>query len=281
MREKLIIRCSTEDVFEPYIKTYKKFKRKWLRNDWELTKVIAGYLDDPDFKEFFDYLRTKIDFAVSYIERKYTTKELLDAKLLKMWISATFEPTGEELGTKYEYPCSICQAGRVVRDHLILNLAKVPKGKDIVKTIAQDEWIVSEKLTELIQKEKITGVELRPVKHYSKKQPRLNWYQMVVVSTVSVSEQTKYGDPFRPNLNIEQTRTSCGHAINGVVYSELYLKEGSWNSSDIVKTDLYFGGHLNLIYPYPHILISQRFFRLLRKHKIKGYEVEVARFVSN
>jgi superfamily II DNA helicase RecQ len=62
-------------------------------------------------------------------------------------------------------------------------------------------------------------------------------------------------------------------------FSEVHIKRNSWDGSDIVKTNVYFGGQLNLIYPAPEILISQRFYRQLREKNIKGFRIEVAHLV--
>jgi len=342
MREKLTIRCDIKEVLEPFVKTYPQFQRRWVTKITNFSGIIEGYTDEPEFKAFYDYLQTKIKYAVSYITREYIKKELLDADILKMWISATFEPTGEEVGTEYEYPCSVCKAGRTVKGDLVLDLRKTPKGKDIAKTIA-DEWIVSQRLAELIYDAKLTGFELKPVRHkvryqddaidptkyrsgieliekakmagvpYStwafwvwlnrpeqsallhgleqehiqtrqkkeikERQPIPIWYQLIINSTVALAEQTKYGDPFSPVLDIEQIKTSCGHTITRGALSELFIKKNSWDGSDITKTDFSFGVHINLLYPAPEILISQRFYRLLEEHNIKGYTVEVTHTV--
>lgn len=284
MRERLEIRCDTEDVYEPYIKTYPKFKEKWLIRETQISKFVEGYLDDPKFKEFYEYLRAKT-WAVSFIKREYTPQELLGAEMLKLWISATFEPAGEEVGTKYVYPCSACEAGRYTEGPLILNLTRVPKGKDIAKTIALDEWIVSERLAGWMKQEKITGVELRPVKHYStrtKNPPR--WYQLVIKSTVEVSlKDNTYGNPFTIKTFAERLLYACGHGIEWGILSELHVKRSSWDGSDIARTNLYFGSlkKMGLLAVIPEILISQRFYRLLKEHNVKGYTIEVAHLVED
>ncbi len=279
MREKIDIRCSTQKVFEPFVKTYPDFKQKWLAYNDYLTTIIRGYLNDPDFNNFLSYLRTKIDYAASYLKREYDQQELLTAEMLKIEFPAAFEPTGEEVGTQYDYPCPICKAGREVKGNLILNLSRVPRGKDFAKTIAQDEWIISERLATLIQSENITGLELKLVQHYSRHKLKAPWYQMIIDSTVVVHPMTKYGDAFRPDLDVDMIKSSCGHTIKHLIYSELFLKRETWDNSDIAKTNYYFGGHLNLIYPWPAILLSQRFYQLLKKYNIKGYEIELAHLV--
>jgi len=100
------------------------------------------------------------------IEYRYSHKELEAAELFHMLITAAFEPAGEQCGTVYDEStaCPICGAGRTQVSDLILDLRKVPKGKDIARTIA-DEWIVSQRLAELLLDGGMTGFELRPVRH--------------------------------------------------------------------------------------------------------------------
>ena len=241
--------------------------------------MIEGYLDEPAFSAFYEYLRPSMRLTTSHMERSYLPEELLNASLLTLWITASFEPTGEESGTEYAYPCRECMAGRTVRGYLVLNLTKVPRGKDIAQTIARDEWVISDRLAAIIEDNHISGVELRPVNHYASRAPRTKWHQMVITSTVRVSDRTAYGTPYRNTGRKEDTITPCGHAVKDIVYSELFVEGNIWDESDMVRTDLYFGGHLNLIHPYPHILISQKFYRLLKENGVKGYKIEVAHMV--
>jgi hypothetical protein len=100
------------------------------------------------------------------IKRHYSRKELESAELFGLEITAVFEPAGEQCGTVYDDStvCPLCGAGRTQVSDLILDLRKAPKNKDIARTIA-DEWIVSQRLAELLIDTKMTGFELRPVHH--------------------------------------------------------------------------------------------------------------------
>lgn len=100
------------------------------------------------------------------IRRHYTSRELDTATILSLKITSTFEPAGEECGTIYDdsIACPYCGANRQQLSDLILDLHKIPKGKDIARTIA-DEWIVSQHLAELLIDQHTTGFELRPVHH--------------------------------------------------------------------------------------------------------------------
>jgi hypothetical protein len=98
------------------------------------------------------------------LQRKYTKNELNSASIFQLIITAVFEPTGEECGTVYDEStaCKICEAGRTQVSDLILDLRKVPKKKDIARTIA-NEWIVSQRLAEMFMDNNITGFVLKPL----------------------------------------------------------------------------------------------------------------------
>lgn len=100
------------------------------------------------------------------IKRRYTKAELEAAELLSLSITATFEPPGEMCGTEYDESsaCKFCGAGRRQVSDLILDLRKVPGSKDVAGTIA-DEWIVSQRLAEIMADANVTGDKLRPVHH--------------------------------------------------------------------------------------------------------------------
>jgi hypothetical protein len=134
-------------------------------------KIIIA-IDDPRFARIGELnreLTASTNRAFFYgwrIKRQYTHEELAEAELMKLVVANTFEPAGEECGTKYDEStaCSKCGAGAPQVSDLRLDLRKVPKGKEIATTIA-DEWIVSQHLAERMTDVGLTGFELRPVRH--------------------------------------------------------------------------------------------------------------------
>jgi hypothetical protein len=124
-------------------------------------------------------------FAGWEYHRRYSPQELSSAELFHLMITAVFEPAGKFCGTVYD-KSNICKGffreheytiqGHKMRDvwycgagakqvsDLILDLRKVPKGKDIARTVA-NEWIVSQRLAEILTDAKMTGFDLRQVKH--------------------------------------------------------------------------------------------------------------------
>ena len=101
-----------------------------------------------------------------HIGRQYIAREMNEAQMLTLWITAVFEPAGEECGTKYDEStaCPKCGAGATQVSDLRLDMRKVPENKDIAGTIA-NEILVAQRLAEKMIDAGLTGFELRPVRH--------------------------------------------------------------------------------------------------------------------
>ena len=93
------------------------------------------------------------------IRRRYSERELARAELLRLIITLTFEPAGEECGTVYDdsQACPHCGAGGRQKSPLRLDAKRIPRHADISKTIAE-EVIVSHVFRDLIDRHGMTGV---------------------------------------------------------------------------------------------------------------------------
>ena len=137
-----------------------------------IVRKIMIHVDDPRFARIGELQREIMAatgrrfFYGGRTHREYTLGELKGAKLFKLVVATTFEPPGELCGTKYDEStaCPKCGAGAVQTSDLWLDLRKVPKGKEIATTIA-NEIIVSQRLAERMTDAGLTGFELRPVRH--------------------------------------------------------------------------------------------------------------------
>jgi hypothetical protein len=105
--------------------------------------------------------------------RQYSEAELRAAECFQLDITAVFEPVGESCGTVYDESCACphvfpgsrtCGVGGKQVSDLFLDFRKIPRKKDIARTIA-DEWIVSQRLAELMVDARLSGFELRPARH--------------------------------------------------------------------------------------------------------------------
>lgn len=146
---------------------------KWIG---EIARAVVAHTGDPLYERIGSIQRQFSEQGKSFyygwsIERKYSRRELEEAELLHLKITAVFEPAGEMCGTVYDerVACSFCGAGRRQETDLILDLRKAPKTRDIARTIA-DEWIISQRLAELLVDARITGFGLRPVRHKARYQ---------------------------------------------------------------------------------------------------------------
>ena len=119
-----------------------------------------------ELQQSFYKKNKKFFFYGWIIHRYYTKQELSETTLLHLDITSTFEPAGEICGTLYDKSsvCPYCKVGRKQTTDLFLDLRKMPKNKDIARTIA-DEWVISQRLAQLFLEHQITGFELRPVRH--------------------------------------------------------------------------------------------------------------------
>lgn len=82
----------------------------------------------PEFEEirkFIDARRLQgihgySDFTIGHYLRKYAKAELRQAEVLRLNITAHFEPSGEECGTIYETLCDHCNFGRQASDLIMM-----------------------------------------------------------------------------------------------------------------------------------------------------------------
>ncbi len=100
------------------------------------------------------------------IHRQYTQEELRKDELFCLFATSIFEPPGELCGTEYDESkaCPFCGVGRIQVSDLYLDPRKFPKSSHIARTIA-DEWVVSQRLAELLTDAAISGFALSPVRH--------------------------------------------------------------------------------------------------------------------
>jgi hypothetical protein len=143
------------------------------------------------------------DFSIGWYLRRYTRAELRLAEVLRLTISAHFEPCGEECGTIYKNLCNHCNFAKQESD-LILDLRRVPQHKDISESIAWVEWIVSSKFVKVFAESGLTGAEFLPVFDLrNPMQPVSQWYQLRITSSAGqLAAITKLGrDPFSSDFD--------------------------------------------------------------------------------
>ena len=166
-------------VQEEYARIYLRPDEGRVLGDPEINRIVGPSVrllflntSDPRYREIEAITKriwseeNKYFFHGWDIRRQYTRQELAAATAFKLEITACFEPVGEACGTEYDdaSACQMCGAGRLQTSDLRLDLRKAPKNKDIARTIA-DEWIISQRLAELLVDSGMTGFELKSVRH--------------------------------------------------------------------------------------------------------------------
>jgi hypothetical protein len=295
MTEYLDIRCQNiwaiaqfgESVGEPL---YAIGKSAWDALDAKgkellrpITRKIIINTSDP----FMPELRAKIMSAqragahVTYTvfsTRTYTPAELEGAELVQLKINAVFEPSGIDAGTEYDesISCPKCGFGRVQVSPLRLNLSRLPKNKDIARTIACDEWIISRRLLELLRDLSVSGVEFERVENVGSRRPMDDWYQLKIWGSAGrTSAPTRFGiDYFR---DAPDERFMClEHQLVGLnLLSEVTLAHRPTDLHDFMITSDRYGRFGGSIVPVPALIVTQRVSRLFRELSIKGALQEV------
>jgi len=229
--------------------------------------------------------RAKTDRSFFYgwiLRRRYSKAELEDAALFRLKLTSTFEPAGEECGTKYDEStaCPRCGAGAKQTTPLYLPEKRMPKSKDVSRTIA-GEIVVSRRVAELFARHEITGAELLPVRsNPSSSAESKDWFQLTVPKAdAEISAPTRLGiDPFDDDEKGE-CRCPLGDLIGLNLLSEVSIKSTSRGNADIISSRQFVGVRRGLLRPERIILVSPKVRRLIESEKLKGVEIEVAHLV--
>ena len=271
------------------LRLWKKNASLLLRDDEgevlaDLVRRVILPASDPRLKQVGPLsrrLRAQGDALLSswHITRKYTKAELAAAQLLHLSITTTFEPAGEECGTTYDdsTACPVCKAGRKQIGDLRLNLTKISNSKDIASSIALVEWVVSERVAQLLKKEEVTGYELGRVVHSGRGSSVPPWHQLIITSRpVRVAATTRFG--VNPFGDVPDDKAACplGDTLGLNLLSEVHVRCESWDGSDFARTQEFVGHRLGLLMPRPIVLISPKLYRLLAQNGMRGYGVEAA-----
>lgn len=244
--------------------------------------------DDPRFEtigRLQSETRAKTDRSFFYgwiLRRRYSKAELEAATLFHLKVTSMFEPAGEECGTKYDETtaCPRCGAGAKQSTPLYLPEKRIPKSKDVSRTIA-GEIVVSRQVGELFARHGITGAELLPIRSKGASSVESkDWFQLIVQnSEAEVIAPTRVGiDPFDDDEKGE-CRCPLGDLIGLNLLSEVSIKSASRDDVDIISTRQFVGTRRGLLRPERIILVSPKLRRLIESEKLRGLEVEVAHLV--
>jgi hypothetical protein len=225
-------------------------------------------------------------FVTSWdVQRKYTQEERDAADLFHLQIGASVQPVGESCGTEYDdaAACPHCGGGAPQRTELRLDTRKLPRGKDIARTLADVEVVVSARLVEAFQKQGLKGARFLPIRGRGGRSAIDSWFQLDVASRpLGIAPQTRFGINLFDADEKGEYRCPEGHVLGLNLLSELFVKREDWDGSDLCATKQWVGMRSRnggVFRPYPLLLISQRMRRLLTDLKAKGHQLEVAHLV--
>lgn len=269
------------------------FKADEGRNVGTSVRVVEISTDDPRYSQIpiiAKEIKQKYDegfFFAWKFKRKYTKKELTEAKLFHLKIKTEFEPTGEECGTLYDETaaCEICGTNRKQISPLFLKKGTIPK-KDIAKTIG-GEVVVSEKFVNAVKQRNLKGLQLSPINVEK-------YYQLIADTEIKLSPKTITGnDPFETSAGSDGgIYNISGYEI--VFEKEVYicpkgdliglnlLSEPYVTDSPLIKEFDFFaskqkiGVKCGLLRPEPVYFCSQTFRKMIEEEKLTGFEFEIA-----
>jgi hypothetical protein len=229
-----------------------------------IVRLIKMSGDDPrlpkvgELRQIIDQESGRTFFHGWNIERHYTKQELNVAALFRLHVTAVFEPAGEERGTKYDESaaCPRCGAGAKQVGSLVLDVKRIPKSKDIAKTIA-GEIVVSRRVAELFERHGVTGAALKPVRmNASSSAESKDWFQLSVDATaVEIVKPTRVGiDPFDDDPKGE-CRCALGDLLGLNLLSEVTIQATTRSAADFVSSRQFIGARRGLLRPERVILI--------------------------
>ena len=254
-----------------------------------LARVIETTGEDPLFRRVgaidLEWRQQGRGFLLGWdVHRSYNDEELATADYLHLIIVPVFEPAGVECGTEYAdgTACVKCGYGRQQVSALRIDGKRIPPAKDLAETIAGEEWLVSQRLGDMLNAGEFTGMELRSVEHCRRPGETLpDWNQLMIQRNgVVVTGQTKAGiSPFDHD-EAGQYRCPLGHVMGLNLLSELVVEAGEPPGRDFALTLQAVGVKRGLLVPRRQMLISQRVWQLLKTSKARGWRVEVAHVIQ-
>jgi hypothetical protein len=221
-------------------------------------------------------------FFGNTINREYTSRELSSADWFVVRPKRTFEPAGEECGTRYDEStaCTICGACAKQISALCVDSRKIPGNIDFARTIA-GEVIVSSAAAQVFARMSLIGMRLAPV--------------YLINRSNSLSEHWFQLRSDGPPVHIDRSRTRAGrnvfddsswgacplgHVIGLRALSEIWFVSAQNPEVDFMRTAETAGVRQGLLRPEPFLLISRRARSAIVEAKLRGFVFEVAHAVS-
>jgi hypothetical protein len=192
--------------------------------------------------------------------------------------TAHYDPPAAFMGTRFDETraCPECGSGRIQIDQLVIP-EKVGRKAVVARSLGQ-EWIVARAVAQAATVERLRGVEFDDVYVIGGDgTPSQRWVQPLLTSTpVEVIPPTVAANDILDPRN--EFRCSTGdptHNQAREVVSEVTVRAGSWDGSDVVRSVGLYGGLAGYLRPGPLVFVSQRGRAALQAAGTKGYRLEV------
>jgi hypothetical protein len=190
-----------------------------------------------------------------------------------------FEPAGEQRGSVYDpaSACPDCGSGARLVSALYIDWSRIPKGRDVVRTIA-GEILVSRRLRDAFREKEFTGAEFVPIGYCATSSAvSPDWFQLIMTSNATVIDtlRTRTGiGPFDDDPD-DEYRCPRGDLIGLNRLSEVWIHPPV-PGTDIAATRQSLGIRRGLLRPQPLILVSARLREALLKWKVRRCVFEIA-----
>lgn len=217
--------------------------------------------------------------SYSDIERRYDSAELAAASLFQLRWTKMIEPSGEECGSVHDtdMACPVCSAGRTLRGQLRLSATSLPTTSDVAFTIARDERIVSERVADIIQAERFTGVELREIETTRTARGGPRWFHWVVTGPLLIfGTRARFANS--PIDGRNEYACPMGDTLGHMLVSEAYVQPPAQPATDVMESLQYQGSASGLIVPTRTVFVSARFRAQMMREKVRGWEYEIAHY---
>jgi hypothetical protein len=255
-------------------------------------RVIALYKDLPEYQRmhqmFLAFAQQHSVTWVEYVDVEYSDHELESFELLTLHIVGRAGVGNNEFATTYavDSRCNTC--GRVAYkqvNNLVLNLLEEEPDPYEIGYFQHDicetdfhEVVASKKVKTLLEVNQISGVILRPVEHFKTGVaiPR-PYYQLSVEPQIgTLTEPTRIQ---RMDLcpTCGQYKQVLFDALPGTKESEFYFRRSGYAGQTVLRTTDCFGRVPNFACK---LVISQRFYRLLKQYEVTGFWVQPAHLVD-
>lgn len=212
------------------------------------------------------------------VRRRYTAVELRGVPLLHLipWLAPGIPWESRWVVLDRERACPMCLAAPQ-RAPLVFRSSSFAATREIQQDGRANALLAADRLVRLLAEHGLTGWSSRTIfrERGSTRTEITGWKQLTVTAAVGPAvSPTVFGrSPFHPDPQNRDGCRVCGLTRPGL-QSELHLPASSWDGSDLALTRDRIGGEFGLGYPIQLLVVSQRLYRLLREHRVRGFRVE-------